>query len=168
MATILRRHSTTRAYLQALAAGGPRYDLNGAASGLVSPKQVRHAQFMLEAMPPNSKRLDLTVKRKIRSTLLKRFEASQLDIQAFAETIGFSEHLLTTELALSRQERTQRHSERRALVERFEASAMDPQAFAVAENVPFHRLQRALSFVAEERASTDGSSSTAVANGAQG
>ena len=46
----LGRYASHRKYLQALAAGGPRYDLNGQPAGEVTPEEQKQAVERLEAM----------------------------------------------------------------------------------------------------------------------
>src|SRR5438105_1836297 len=83
---VLTRHTSSRTYLEALAAGGDRYDAEGQPAGSVSDAHRKHAQLVLDAIPNGPQGLMRKgAQQMYRSKLLKLYEASKLsEDKAFA------------------------------------------------------------------------------------
>lgn len=141
---VLRHHTAQPDYLRALAAGGPRFGLDGSPDGEVSVKAQTAAAMALES----SKQRSLDVQQ--RSLLLKAFEATGLSLQAYAIREGISHAKLQSDVHRALHERQARHEKRALLAKQFEASGMSADEYAAKRGIPLGKLQTAIAKVAAQ------------------
>lgn len=101
---LLRVHTSRREYLKAVAAGGPRYALDGTTAGEVTERERTLAKEMLSGGSRSEMSTD-EIYRAHRALVLKTFEKSGLSVAEFALTHGDDANKLAKDLELARQER---------------------------------------------------------------
>jgi sRNA-binding protein len=135
-------HTRSTAYLQSVAAGKPRHDLQGAPVEAVAPEHVYLA--LLELFRRRQRRSAQDLRPKLRKQLLIAFESSGLSRQDYqARMHGNDEHanaLLAEAFAEYDQERARQEALRRA----FEASGKTVAEFAAMYGIDPRDVGRAL------------------------
>ena len=143
---VLSIHTARKAYLRATAQGGPRYALDGTATGEISAKEQAWAEAEL-----------IRLKEQVedvghRAGLLKKIEASGLTAEKYAIQNGLDIGQTHSAYDKGLHERRQRRQERTALVEAFEASGLDQAAFLRKKRIDPAKFELLLKKVAGYRA----------------
>lgn len=142
MHTILGGHTRRVAYIAALAAGGPRYALDGTPSGEVTEQERSDARARLKTIRESKQENQLA--EKARSQILKDYEANTLSFAEFAEHRGMSHDQLTSDPDKARHERARRHAARLKLVESYKSSGLDIETFAAKSGKSVAQVTRAI------------------------
>lgn len=124
----LATHTRSTRYLQCVAAGKPRHDLQGAAVESVAPEHV--ALALLELFRRRQARSREDLRPKFRTQLIAAFEASGLSRQDYLAKVqtGDAQAMALLEEALA--ERDQKLAKQEALLRAFQSSGKTPQEFA--------------------------------------
>lgn len=146
----LGAHTARQTYLESLAAGGPRYALDGSADGEVTEQEQLFAKTQLEQAA--SQRADSHFERQARSRTLKAFKSSGLNRKQFAETSGIALSQLDADLSRGKREREERRAKRLRLVEALECSGLSAEDFAVRTRMSVGKIRQAVTKVAFLRA----------------
>lgn len=149
---LLGMHTATKAYLIALAKGGPRYGLDGLPHGEVTEEEQRDAFERLEKLKAAAHADQMA--QKHRSDLLKSYEKSGMSRAEFAERFEIAPHKLNSDLDKAKHERMQRNESRLKIVQRLENSGLPVEEFAKKAKLPVGKVRTAVQKVAEMRAST--------------
>lgn len=156
--SILRRfmavHTSRHGYLMAVAAGGPRYSLDGSEDGHVTEEQQKYARERIARLYAVDEATHMAIKQ--RSLTLKDFESSGLGRREYAEKVGMTLDALCSDLDRGAVEREARRRERLRVVEKLEKSGLSPEEFAAREKISESKLQRIMSKVAAVRPQTGG------------
>ena len=138
----LRLHTRSTRYLNALASGQPRHDLDGNVVEMVAPEQRFHAIVEVHRRKQARAPRDLTPQLKRR--IAQVFDASGLGVEAFSVLVqGRDEALnhLTREVIESANEQQAREA---AWLRAFEAGSDSLEAFASAYGMPVDQARQAL------------------------
>lgn len=121
-------HTRSARYLQSVAAGKMRHDLQGAAVEAVSPQHVYLALLELFRRRQSRSRVDL--RPQFRFQLMAAFEASGLSRQDYQTTVQTNDEDATILLEEAFAERDQWLARQEALVRAFESSGKSLEVFA--------------------------------------
>jgi ProP effector len=121
-------HTRSARYLQSVAAGKQRHDLQGAAVEDVSPQHVYLALLELFRRRQGRSRVDL--RPTFRVQLMSAFEASGLSRQDYQSTVQTNDEDATILLEEAFAERDQWRAKQEALVRAFESSGKALDEFA--------------------------------------
>lgn len=124
----LGRHTRSARYLQSVAAGNQRHDLQGVAVDNVSPEHVYLA--MLELFRRRQGRSNEDLRPKFRSQLIAAFEASGLTRQEYLARVQTNDASATALLEEAFAERDQKLAKQDALLRAFESSGKTIAEFA--------------------------------------
>lgn len=124
----LGRHTRSARYLQSVAAGNQRHDLQGVAVDNVSPEHVYLA--MLELFRRRQGRSNEDLRPKFRSQLIAAFEASGLARQEYLARVQTNDASATALLEEAFAERDQKLAKQDALLRAFESSGKTIAEFA--------------------------------------
>jgi sRNA-binding protein len=137
------------AYIAAVAAGGPRYALDGSISGEVSEEERASAKERLANLARQREASHLEKKR--RSDLLKAFERSGLARMDFARINDLPLSVLDSTIDKALTERAERHSRRLQIVGRYEKSGLNLEDYAAQAKMSVGALQKGISKVNQAR-----------------
>ncbi len=146
----LRQHTRSTRYLNAVASGQLRHDLDGNAVEMVAPEQRFHALVEVHRRRQARAPRDLTPQLKRR--IAQVFEDSGLGVEAFSVLVtGRDEALnqLTREVIESVSEQQAREA---AWLRAFEAGSDSLEAFASAYGMPVNQARQALERARSRRA----------------
>lgn len=146
----LRQHTRSTRYLNAVASGQLRHDLDGNAVEMVAPEQRFHALVEVHRRRQARAPRDLTPQLKRR--IAQVFEDSGLGVEAFSVLVtGRDEALnqLTREVIESVSEQQAREA---AWLRAFEAGSDSLEAFAAAYGMPVNQARQALERARSRRA----------------
>ena len=138
----LRQHTRSTRYLNAVAAGEPRHDLEGIAVEMVAPEQRFHA--LLEVHRRRQARVPRDLTPQLKRRIAQVFEDSGLGVEAFSVLVnGRDEALnqLTREVIESVSAQQAREA---AWLRAFEAGTDSLEAFAAAYGMPVRQAREAL------------------------
>lgn len=121
-------HTRSTRYLQCVAAGKPRHDLEGAAVEPVAPEHVFLAVIELFRRRQARKKDDL--KPKLRTQLIAAFEASGLERQEYLARMPANDAEAIALLEEALAEHTEKLARQEALLRAFEGSGKTVQEFA--------------------------------------
>lgn len=121
-------HTRSTRYLQSVAAGNKRHDLQGVAGDSVSPEHVYLALLELFRRRQGRSREDL--RPKFRSQLIAAFEASGLARQEYLSRVQTTDLQATTLLEEALAEHDQQLAKQEALLRAFDSSGKTPEEFA--------------------------------------
>lgn len=121
-------HTRSARYLQSVAAGKPRHDLQGVAVQDVAPEHVYLATLELFRRRQARSREDL--RPKLRAQLMAAFEASGLTRQDYLARVQSSDAQANTLLEEVLAERAQMQARQEALLRAFDSSGKTPEEFA--------------------------------------
>lgn len=121
-------HTRSTRYLQCVAAGKPRHDLQGQAVEDVAPEHVFLS--MLELFRRRQARTQDDLKPKLASQLAAAYEASGLTRQDYLSRLPVQDETISALLDEAIATVDQRRARRAALVKAFEASGQSVEAFA--------------------------------------
>lgn len=148
----LRQHTRSTRYLNAVASGQPRHDLDGNAVEMVAPEQRFHALVEVHRRRQARAPRDLTPQLKRR--IAQVFEDSGLGVEAFSVLVtGRDEPLnqLTREVIESVNAQQAREA---AWLRAFEAGSDSLEAFAAAYGMPANQARQALDRAKSRRTAT--------------
>jgi len=121
-------HARSTRYLECVAAGLPRHNLQGEPVEPVAPEHVHHA--IMEVFRRRQARSKEDLRPKVRAQLVAAIEASGLSREAYAERIRTQDENATVLLDEAFAEIAVRAAKREALVRAFEASGKTVEQFA--------------------------------------
>lgn len=121
-------HTRSTRYLQCVAAGKPRHDLQGVALEKVAPEHVYLA--LLELFRRRQGRSQEDLRPKLRSQLMAAFEASGLTSQEYRSRVQTNDAQANALLEEALAERDQKLARQEALRRAFDSSGKTPQEFA--------------------------------------
>jgi ProP effector len=121
-------HARSTRYLEAVAAGEQRHDLNGQPVEPVSPEHVHHA--ILEVFKRRQARTGEDLRPKLRARLVDAIEASGLTREAYVLAVRTQDEATTAVLDEAFAEVGARTAKREALSRAFEASGRTVAEFA--------------------------------------
>ena len=121
-------HTRSGRYLQSVASGNPRYDLQGAAVEDVAPEHVYLA--MLELFRRRQSRSKEDLRPKFRAQLIAAFEASGLSRQEYLARVQRNNAEANTLLEEAFTEYDRELARQEALIRAFESSGKTPAEFA--------------------------------------
>ncbi len=124
----LATHTRSSRYLQSVAAGKLRHDLQGAPGEAVAPEHVCLA--LLELFRRRQSRSQEDLQPKFRTQLMAAFEASGLSRQDYLERVQIHDAKALALLEEAFAERDQKLAKQEALLRAFQSSGQTPQAFA--------------------------------------
>jgi ProP effector len=139
-------HTRSTRYLQCVAAGHPRHDLDGAAGDSVAPEHVCFA--VLELFRRRQGRTKEDLLPKLRRQLAAAFEASGLTRMDYLAKVQTNDQEVNAILEEALAERDQKLARQTALRRAFESSGKTPEEFATMYGLD----QRDLSAATELRA----------------
>lgn len=121
-------HTRSTRYLQCVAAGQQRHDLQGVAVEKVAPEHVYLA--MLELFRRRQGRVKDDLRPKFRSQLIAAFEASGLTRQEYLSRVQTNDAEANTMLEEALADRDQKLAKQEALLRAFNSSGKTPDEFA--------------------------------------
>ena len=121
-------HTRSTRYLQCVAAGKMRHDLQGMATESVAPEHVHHA--IMELFRRRQARSQEDLGPKLRRQLIAAFEASGMTRQDYLTTCHTNDAGANLALEEALAERDQRLAKQDALVRTFEASGKTVEEFS--------------------------------------
>ena len=124
----LGTHTRSARYLQSVAAGNKRHDLQGAAVEDVSPQHIYLA--LLELFRRRQSRARVDLRPTFREQLMAAFDASGLSRQDYQSTVQTNDEEATLLLEEAFAERDHWRAKQEALVRAFEASGKPLEEFA--------------------------------------
>jgi ProP effector len=121
-------HARSTRYLEAVAAGEKRHDLNGVPVEPVAPEHVHHA--ILEVFKRRQARTDEDLRPKLRARLIEAVEASGLTREEYVLAVRTNDETSSAVLDEAFAEVGARTAKREALLRAFEASGRTVAEFA--------------------------------------
>ena len=138
----LGTHTRSTRYLQSVAAGKKRHDLQGNAVEDVAPEHVYLS--LLELFRRRQARAREDLRPKFRAQLIQAFEASGLSRQDYQARVQTSDEAATALLEEALAEHDQKHARQDALLKTFEASGKTVDEFADMYGLDKRDVTRAL------------------------
>ena len=145
-------HTRSTLYLQSVAAGKPRHDLQGSPVEAVAPEHVYLA--LLELFRRRQGRSAQDLRPKLRKQLLTAFESSGLSSQDYQARMHGNDEDANALLAEAFAEYDQERARQEALRRAFEASGKTVAEFAAMYGLDARDVNRALARQASERNET--------------
>ena len=162
-------HTRSTRYLQCVAAGEARHDLQGQPVEDMAPEHVHHALLEVYRRRSNNKARNSAedLLPKLRSRMIAAFEASGLTREAYTELVQGRDEAANAILQEAFAEWSARNARDEALLRAFEASGQTLEAFAdmygmVARTVG-QQLERARRLIANAAPATPAAEGAAVA-----
>lgn len=121
-------HARSTRYLESVAAGEKRHDLNGEPVEDVAPEHVHHA--IMEVFRRRQARSKQDLRPWLHSRLVKAIEASGLSREEYAERVPTSDPVAAAALDEAFAELAQQAAKREALRRAFESSGRSMEEFA--------------------------------------
>lgn len=121
-------HARSTRYLESVAAGHPRHDLDGVATEPVSPEHVHHAILEIYRRRQSRSRDDL--RPHLFAQIVRAIEASGLPRQEYADRVRTQDERLNEVLDAAVSELAQQAARREALLRTFEASGRTVAEYA--------------------------------------
>ncbi|WP_404301272.1 ProQ/FINO family protein [Alicycliphilus denitrificans] len=135
-------HTRSTRYLNAVAQGLPRHDLQGQPVEDMAPEHVHHA--LLEVFRRRKPRDGEDLADKLRRRIAQAFEASGLTREAYDALVRGRDERANTLLDAAFAEVAERDAKAEALARAFEASGATPEQFADMYGMDARAVQRAL------------------------
>jgi sRNA-binding protein len=143
-------HARSTRYLEAVAAGLPRHDLEGNVVEPVAPEHVHHA--ILELHRRRAQRTGEDLRPQLVARIARAVEASGLDREAYAVLVRSRDEETNAVLDEALAELGRQAAKREALLRAFEASGRDSeQAFAEMYGMDADEVARTLARARSER-----------------
>jgi ProP effector len=124
----LGQHTRSTRYLQSVAAGNKRHDLQGVAGDQLAPEHVYFALVELFRRRQRRSRDDL--RPKLRNQLMAAFEASGLTHQLYLARVQTKDEAINALLAEALAEHEQKMAKQEATLRAFDSSSKTPEEFA--------------------------------------
>ena len=154
-------HARSTRYLESVAAGHPRHDLDGNVAEPVAPEHVHHA--ILELHRRRSQRTGEDLRPQLVARLARAVEASGLDREAYAVLVrsrdANNNAVLDEALALLAEQAAKRE----ALLRAFEASGRTEQEFADMYGMKHGEVTRTLQRVRNDQKAAQAAAEAAAA-----
>ncbi len=122
------QHARSTRYLECVAAGLPRHDLDGNPVEPVAPEHIHHAIVEVFKRRQTRSRVDLTPQLQLR--LMETIEASGLSLDEYAERMRVSDEQANVVLDAALAELKLEAARREALVKAYQASGKTESEFA--------------------------------------
>jgi ProP effector len=135
-------HARSNAYLEAVASGLQRHDLDGQPVAPVAPEHVHHA--IMEVFRRRQFRSKDDLRPRVVVRLVAAIEASDLSPQEYAEQMRTQDETANALLDQAVGELAQRAAKREALARAFEASGQTVEAFAEMYGMDLREVKRTL------------------------
>ena len=139
------QHARSTRYLECVAAGLPRHDLDGNPVESVAPEHVHHAIVEVFKRRQARSRADLTPQLQLR--LMQAIETSGLSLDEYAERMRASDDKANEILDAALSELKLEAARREALIKAFQASGKTEAEFADMYGVKLAQLQAVLSSI---------------------
>ncbi len=136
------QHTRSTRYLECVAAGLARHDLDGVAVEPVAPEHVHHA--ILEIFRRRQARSKEDLRPRLRVLLMQAIKASGLTHADYAERVRVQDDAANVLLADAITELGMEAAKREALVRTFEASGKTAREFADMYGIDVRDINRAL------------------------
>ena len=143
-------HTRSTRYLQSVAAGDKRHDLQGQPVEDMAPEHVHHA--LLEVFRRRQQRVQEDLTPKLRQRIVKAFEASGLTREEYAERVRGRDDKANALLDEALAEAAARAARDEALLRAFEASGQPEAAFADMYGLPVRQAADTLARARQRRA----------------
>ena len=124
----LGQHTRSTRYLQSVAAGNQRHDLQGVAGDALAPEHVYFAVVELFRRRQRRSREDL--RPKLRNQLIAAFEASGLTHQLYLARVQTKDEAINALLNEALAEHEQKMAKQEATLRAFDGSGKTPEEFA--------------------------------------
>ncbi|MGJ7571844.1 ProQ/FINO family protein [Variovorax sp. RB2P76] len=124
------QHARSTRYLESVAAGLPRHDLDGNALDPVAPEHVHHAILELHRRRSQRNNNGEDLRPQLVARIAKAVEASGLDREAYAVLVRSRDENNNAVVDEALAELAQQAAKREALLRAFEASGRSEQEFA--------------------------------------
>jgi ProP effector len=135
-------HTRSTRYLQAVANGQQRFDLQGQAVEAIAPEHIHHA--VMEVFRRRQGRSSEDLRPKLRARILQIFQASGMTAEAYAELVQTRDEvanaILDEVLSVARDQAAKAE----ALLRAFKASGLSVAAFAEMYGLDTHSTARTL------------------------
>ncbi|HAJ14274.1 MAG: ProQ/FINO family protein [Hydrogenophaga sp.] len=138
----LALHTRSTRYLNAVASGAQRHDLNGQPVEAVAPEHVHHA--LVEVFRRRQQRSAEDLRPKLLRRLAQAFEASGLSREAYVEKVLGRDEAINTLTLEALAEAGSRAARAEALRRAFAASGMSVEDFAGSYGLPLDEVRRTL------------------------
>jgi len=138
----LALHTRSSRYLNAVASGAQRHDLNGQPVEAVAPEHVHHA--LVEVFRRRQQRSAEDLRPKLLRRLAQAFEASGLSREAYVEKVLGRDEAINTLTLEALAEAGSRAARAEALRRAFAASGMSVEDFAGSYGLPLDEVRRTL------------------------
>lgn len=145
----LALHTRSTRYLNALASGQPRRDLDGQAVEPVAPDQRFHA--IVEVYRRRQQRSPEDMKPQLRQRIVRAFEASGLGREAYAVLVRGRDESINAITEAALDEASARMAREAALLRAFEASGQELDAFAGGYGLAVEEARRMLERARQRR-----------------
>lgn len=139
------QHARSTRYLECVAAGLPRHDLDGNAVEAVAPEHIHHAIVEVFKRRQARSRDDLTPKLQLR--LMQAIEASGLTLDDYAERMRVADEQANVVLDAALSELKLEAARREALIKAYQASGKTEAEFADMYGVKPAQLRAVLATV---------------------
>ncbi|WP_232727900.1 ProQ/FINO family protein [Acidovorax sp. 69] len=163
-------HTRSTRYLQSVAAGDKRHDLQGQPVEDMAPEHVHHA--LLEVYRRKKARATEDLLPKLRNRMMAAFEASGLTREAYSELVQGRDETANAILEEAFAEWAARNAKDEALLRAFEASGQTLEAFAdmygMVSRTVGQQLERARRLAAAASAATAAAAAAAVVPAPEG
>jgi sRNA-binding protein len=143
------QHARSTRYLESVAAGLARHDLDGNALDPVAPEHVHHA--ILELHRRRTQRTGEDLRPQLVARIAKAIEASGLDREAYAVLVRSRDENNNAVVDEALAELAQQAAKREALLRAFEASGRSEQEFAEMYGMKPGEVARTLQHARAER-----------------
>ncbi|SFQ11869.1 ProQ/FINO family protein [Variovorax sp. PDC80] len=145
------QHARSTRYLESVAAGHPRHDLDGNALDPVAPEHVHHA--ILELHRRRSQRTEEDLRPQLVTRIARAIENSGLDREAYAVLVRSRDEKANAVVDEALAELAAQAAKREALLRAFEASGRGEQEFADMYGMKPGEVTRTLQRARKERES---------------
>ena len=143
------QHARSTRYLESVAAGHPRHDLDGNALDPVAPEHVHHA--ILELHRRRSQRTEGDLRPQLVTRIARAIESSGLDREAYAVLVRSRDEKANAVVDEALAELAAQAAKREALLRAFEASGRGEQEFADMYGMKPGEVTRTLQRARKER-----------------
>ncbi|GAA4358421.1 hypothetical protein GCM10023165_53300 [Variovorax defluvii] len=147
-------HARSTRYLEAVASGKPRHDLDGNPVEPVAPGHVHHA--ILEVFRRRQGRSSEDLRPQLRAQLIRAIEASGLSREDYVMAVGGRDEAANAALDEAFAELGERNARREALRRAFEASGRGVDEFAEMYGMDPAEVRRALKGPRRQAAASTG------------
>jgi len=160
------QHARSTRYLEAVAAGLPRHDLDGNALDPVAPEHVHHAILELHRRRAQRNNNGEDLRPQLVARIARAIEASGLDREAYAVLVRSRDANNNAVVDEALAELAQQAAKREALLRAFEASGRSEQEFADMYGMKPGDVTRTLQRVRDDKKRAEAAAEAAAASAA--